>query len=90
MQIARDIRHDLPAGIVVLFVAVPLCLGIALASGAPLFSASSRASWVDATPRAMGLPIGSGATESIASVFQLRVKERGRSPGRYQRALDTL
>ena len=38
MQIAHDIRHDLPAGIVVLFVAVPLCLGIALASGAPLFS----------------------------------------------------
>jgi MFS superfamily sulfate permease-like transporter len=38
VQIAREIRHDLPAGIVVLFVAVPLCLGIALASGAPLFS----------------------------------------------------
>lgn len=29
---------DIPAGIVVFFVAVPLCLGIALASGAPLFS----------------------------------------------------
>ena len=38
MQIARDIRHELPAGIVALFVAVPLRLGIALASGAPLFS----------------------------------------------------
>jgi len=34
----RHIRDDLPAGIVVFFVAVPLCLGIALASGAPLFS----------------------------------------------------
>lgn len=32
------IRQDLPASIVVFFVAVPLCLGIALASGAPLFS----------------------------------------------------
>ncbi len=31
-------RVDLPASIVVFFVAVPLCLGIALASGAPLFS----------------------------------------------------
>jgi len=31
-------RYDLPASIVVFFVAVPLCLGIALASGAPLFS----------------------------------------------------
>ncbi len=32
------IRSDLPASIVVFFVALPLCLGIALASGAPLFS----------------------------------------------------
>ena len=31
-------RQDLPASIVVFFVAVPLCLGIALASGAPLIS----------------------------------------------------
>ena len=31
-------KSDLPASIVVFFVAVPLCLGIALASGAPLFS----------------------------------------------------
>src|ERR1700742_1958528 len=29
---------DLAAGLVVFFVAMPLCLGIALASGAPLFS----------------------------------------------------
>lgn len=34
----KDIKSDLPAGIVVFLVAVPLCLGIALASGAPLFS----------------------------------------------------
>ncbi len=32
------LKHDLPASIVVFFVALPLCLGIALASGAPLFS----------------------------------------------------
>ncbi len=32
------LKQDLPASIVVFFVAVPLCLGIALASGAPLFS----------------------------------------------------
>ncbi len=34
----KNIRYDLPASIVVFFVALPLCLGIALASGAPLFS----------------------------------------------------
>ena len=32
------LKQDLPASIVVFFVAIPLCLGIALASGAPLFS----------------------------------------------------
>ncbi|WP_096895590.1 SulP family inorganic anion transporter [Candidatus Scalindua japonica] len=31
-------KEDIPASIVVFFVALPLCLGIALASGAPLFS----------------------------------------------------
>lgn len=33
-----NLGGDLAAGLVVFFVAVPLCLGIALASGAPLFS----------------------------------------------------
>ena len=34
----KELKHDLPASMVVFFVAVPLCLGIALASGAPLFA----------------------------------------------------
>ena len=33
-----NLKSDIPASIIVFFVAVPLCLGIALASGAPLFS----------------------------------------------------
>lgn len=33
-----NLNHDLPASVVVFLVALPLCLGIALASGAPLFS----------------------------------------------------
>jgi MFS superfamily sulfate permease-like transporter len=37
-SIFTELRNDLPASIVVFFVAAPLCLGIALASGAPLFS----------------------------------------------------
>ncbi len=38
MDLFKNIKNDLPASIVVFFVALPLCLGIALASGAPLFS----------------------------------------------------
>lgn len=38
MQIFKEFKSDFPASIVVFFVALPLCLGIALASGAPLFS----------------------------------------------------
>lgn len=38
LALFKNIKNDLPASIVVFFVAVPLCLGIALASGAPLFA----------------------------------------------------
>ena len=34
----ENVKYDLPASLVVFLVALPLCLGIALASGAPLFS----------------------------------------------------
>ncbi|RZS99213.1 MFS superfamily sulfate permease-like transporter [Aquimarina brevivitae] len=38
MNYIKYLKNDIPASIVVFFVALPLCLGIALASGAPLFS----------------------------------------------------
>jgi len=34
----RDLKYDVPASLVVFLVALPLCLGIAMASGAPLFA----------------------------------------------------
>jgi MFS superfamily sulfate permease-like transporter len=37
-SVFNNLGSDLPAGLVVFLVALPLCLGIALSSGAPLFS----------------------------------------------------
>ena len=38
LNLFKNLKSDLPASIVVFLVAMPLCLGIALASGAPLYA----------------------------------------------------
>lgn len=38
MVLFKHLRHDIPAALVVFLVALPLCLGIAMASGAPLYA----------------------------------------------------
>ena len=45
----NKLKYDIPAAIVVFLVALPLCLGIALASGAPLFSGIISVSYTHLT-----------------------------------------
>jgi MFS superfamily sulfate permease-like transporter len=53
------LRHDLPAGLSVFLVALPLCLGIALASGVPLY-----AGIISGIIRGLGVSLISGSALS--------------------------
>lgn len=74
-----NLKHDLPAGMVVFLVAVPLCLGIALASGAPLFS-GIIAGIVGGTIVALisGSPLGvSGPAAGLAVIVLTAIQDLG-------------
>lgn len=74
-----NLKHDLPASVVVFLVAVPLCLGIALASGAPLFS-GIIAGIVGGIVVALlsGSPLGvSGPAAGLAVIVLTSIQELG-------------
>jgi len=65
-ELFRTLQYDLPASVVIFFVAVPLFLGIALASGAPLFSGITAGIVVGG---ASGSPLGvSGPAAGLAVI----------------------
>jgi MFS superfamily sulfate permease-like transporter len=75
----KEIKSDLPASLVVFFVALPLCLGIALASGAPLF-AGVIAGIVGGivVGAASGSPLGvSGPAAGLAVIVLTSIAELG-------------
>lgn len=78
-KLFRNLKHDLPASLVVFLVAVPLCLGIALASGAPLF-AGIIAGIVGGivVGIASGSPLGvSGPAAGLAVIVLSSIQELG-------------
>lgn len=74
-----NLRHDLPASVVVFLVALPLCLGIALASGAPLLSGVITGivggvivSWISGSPLSV-----SGPAAGLAVIVSEAIHEIG-------------
>lgn len=71
-------KYDLPAGLSVFLVALPLCLGIALASGAPLYSGILSGviggvfvSLISGSPLAVSGPAAGLSTVVAASIISL-------------------
>ena len=72
------LKHDLPAGLSVFLIALPLCLGIALASGAPLYAGLLSGiigglvvSLVSGSPLAVSGPAAGLTTMVAASIISL-------------------
>ncbi|WP_417610255.1 SulP family inorganic anion transporter [Owenweeksia hongkongensis] len=78
----KNLKHDLPASIVVFLVALPLCLGIALASGAPLFSGIIAGIVGGIVVAALsGSPLGvSGPAAGLAVIVLTAIQDLGFEP----------
>lgn len=75
----KNLKYDIPSGLVVFLVALPLCLGIALASGAPMF-AGIIAGIVGGivVGSISGSPLGvSGPAAGLAVIVADSIKELG-------------
>src|SRR5688572_14719661 len=73
-----NLRHDVSSGVVVALVALPLCLGIALASGAPLASglvtgivAGVIVSWLSGSPLSVSGPAAGLTAIVIGAIAEL-------------------
>jgi MFS superfamily sulfate permease-like transporter len=82
-DILKTLRHDLPASAVVFFIAVPLCLGISLASGAPLFAGllSGILGGIVAGSLSRSPIAVSGPAAGMASVVLLSIRDIGSYQG---------
>lgn len=78
-SIIKNLKFDLPAGLVVFLVALPLCLGIALASGAPMFAGIIAGIIGGIVVGAIsGSPLGvSGPAAGLAVIVAESIKELG-------------
>lgn len=91
-QILSTWRTDLSAGVVVFLVALPLCLGIALASGAPLFSGIvAGVIGGIVVGFVSNSPIGvSGPAAGLASIVMAAIAELGGEKGGFELLLTAI
>ena len=78
----KSFKYDIPSSLVVFLVALPLCLGIALASGAPLFSGliAGIVGGLIVAPLS-GSPLGvSGPAAGLAVIVLVAIEELGSFP----------
>jgi MFS superfamily sulfate permease-like transporter len=78
----KNFKYDIPSSLVVFLVALPLCLGIALASGAPLFSGliAGIVGGLIVAPLS-GSPLGvSGPAAGLAVIVLVAIEELGSFP----------